>query len=135
MKPTAPFNLTPFAITLNDCPETLKPYLPPTDCRLRPDQRAFELGLYEQANGLKSEQEDFQRATRKQRETGQLPPHAPRWFTASLEPDSGERYWVPIMQGDQLEYWHQRERIVKAHKSAAPVEWKGIDPIFVEADL
>ena len=68
-KPPAPFNLTPFAITLNDCPkDTLKPYLCPTDCRLRPDQRAFELGKYERANELKNKQEEYQRATRRARE-------------------------------------------------------------------
>ncbi|KAI0089769.1 hypothetical protein BDY19DRAFT_1047654 [Irpex rosettiformis] len=44
VKPTAPFNLTPYAITLNACPEgTLKLYLSPTDCRLCPDQRVLEL--------------------------------------------------------------------------------------------
>ncbi|KAI9062281.1 hypothetical protein FKP32DRAFT_1629749 [Trametes sanguinea] len=71
VKPPAPFNLTPFAITLNDCPEdTLKPFICPTDCRLRPDQRAFELGKYERANELKNKQEEFQRATRRAREEG-----------------------------------------------------------------
>ena len=73
VKPPAPFNLTPFAITLNDCPaDTLKPYICPTDCRLRPDQRAFELGRYERANMLKNKQEEFQRATRKAREEGRV---------------------------------------------------------------
>ena len=134
-KPTAPFRLTPFAITLNDCPDTLRPYLPPTDCRLRPDQRAFELGMYERANELKLEQEDHQRATRKLRETGQLPPHRPRWFQATVETDTGERYWAPITQGDQLEYWYQREQVAKGSKSNHLIEWKDVDPIFIRADL
>jgi hypothetical protein len=135
VKPQAPFNLTPFAITLNDCPDTLQPYLPPTDCRLRPDQRAFELGKYERANELKSEQEDFQRATRRKRELGEIPPHRPRWFVASVEPDTGERYWAPIMQGDKLDYWFQRDLAVQAARSGTPFEWQDVDPIFIEADF
>ncbi|KAJ7808897.1 hypothetical protein B0H14DRAFT_3881255 [Mycena olivaceomarginata] len=70
----SPFNLTPFAITLNDCPKgTLKPYLCPTDCRLRPDQRAFEMGKYEIANGLKNEQEEKQRADAQAERAGRAP--------------------------------------------------------------
>ena len=36
--------------------------------RLRPDQRAFELGLYDLANELKQAQEEKQRGIRKARE-------------------------------------------------------------------
>jgi hypothetical protein len=68
-KPKAPFNLTPYAITLvsvpanitglinadlnlqNDIPTGLRPYLCPTDCRLRTDQRAFENAEYDRAQG------------------------------------------------------------------------------------
>lgn len=135
-KPSAPFNLTPYAMTLNDCPEeTLRPFLPPTDCRLRPDQRAFELGMYERANELKMEQEEFQRATRKRRELGEIPPHKPRWFEAKVERDTGERYWAPVMAGDRLEYWVQRERVAASGKSVEPAKWHDVDEIFIEADL
>lgn len=76
-KPPAPFNLTPFAVTLvstdyptetylatevghwreghradaaqNDIPSGLNKYLCPTDCRLRTDQRAFENAEYDRA--------------------------------------------------------------------------------------
>lgn len=48
-KPKAPFNLTPYAITLNDIPKGLEQYLCPTDCRLRTDQRAFENAEYDRA--------------------------------------------------------------------------------------
>ncbi len=66
--PGSPFNLAPFAISLDNCPkDILRPYLAPTDCRLRPDQRAFELGRYDLANELKQKQEEKQRATRKAR--------------------------------------------------------------------
>lgn len=128
-KPKAPFNLTPFAVTLNDCPEdTLKPYLPYTDCRLRPDQRAFEMGLYDRANQLKGTQEDFQRATRKKREEGILPPHRPRWFEATTDRDTGERVWMPLRNGGNVQYWEMREL---AFKMGGKEGWKGVDKIFI----
>ncbi|KAI0353218.1 hypothetical protein OH77DRAFT_1427627 [Trametes cingulata] len=133
VKPPAPFNLTPFAITLNDCPEdTLKPYLCPTDCRLRPDQRAFELGKYERANELKNKQEEFQRATRRAREEGRAPPHKPRWFSPTTEPDTRERVWMPSMIDDQVEYWLEREKVTKAKQCGIDAHWKDVDRIFIE---
>jgi len=131
-----PFNLTPFAITLNDCPkDTLKPFLCPTDCRLRPDQRAFELGKYEFANELKGEQEELQRATRRAREEGRMEPHRPRWFAAETDGDTGERVWTPSRVGEVLEYWVEREKvwktIVNAGKDVKP-QWMDVDPIFLD---
>jgi oxysterol-binding protein 1 len=132
-KPPAPFNLTPFAITLNDCPaDTLRPYLCPTDCRLRPDQRAFEQGHYERANTLKNALEERQRATRRAREEGTQGPHCPRWFEAQTEGDTGERVWSPRRVGGEdgpLEYWAERERVWKA---GGNVPWKDVEPIFLE---
>ena len=133
-KPIAPFNLTPFAITLNNCPEdTLKPFICPTDCRLRPDQRAFELGKYEDANTLKLKQEEKQRATRKAREEGRIPPHRPRWFTAETEPDTKQRYWAPSKIKEELEYWVERERVWEAKTSGIEdVTWKRVEGIFID---
>ena len=126
----SPFNLTPFAITLNDCPvDTLKPYLCPTDCRLRPDQRAFELGKYEFANDLKRMQEEKQRAIRRAREEGKLSPHQPRWFRAETDGDTGERVWAPLRAGDVLEYWVERERV---WREGGQKEWKDVDEIFID---
>jgi hypothetical protein len=114
---------------LNDCPrDTLRPYLCPTDCRLRPDQRAFELGKYELANDLKNQQEEEQRSTRKAREEGRLPIHKPRWFVAETDGDTGERMWTPIRVGDTVEYWIERERTWKENGG----QWKGVDTIFIE---
>ncbi|KAF8344941.1 Oxysterol-binding protein-domain-containing protein [Amanita rubescens] len=125
--PGAPFNLTPYAITLNDCPrDTLRPYLAPTDCRLRPDQRAFELGKYELANSLKMMQEDKQRAVRKAREEGRVPPHRPRWFVAERDEDTGERVWRPVRVGEVLEYWVERERVFRDGG-----RWKDVEDIFI----
>ncbi|GAA5971108.1 hypothetical protein JCM11641_004148 [Rhodosporidiobolus odoratus] len=131
--PNMPFNLTPYAITLNDINDDLKPWLPPTDCRLRPDQHAFEAGKFERANELKSELEDHQRATRRQREQGQLPPHQPRWFSRRTDPDTGELIWEPArtIEG-QLEYWEERLRVGKAKLSGQRAEWRDVDPIFGE---
>ena len=128
-KPSAPFNLTPFAITLNDCPEdTLRPILCPTDCRLRPDQRAFELGRYERANELKQEQEEFQRATRRAREEGRIPPHRPRWFEARTEPETGERMWEPLRgPNGELAYWQEREAVWRERRP-----WKDVERIFID---
>ena len=129
-KPPAPFNLTPFAITLNDCPTDLKPYLCPTDCRLRPDQRAFELGRYERANDLKNKQEEYQRATRRAREEGRVKSHKPRWFTAETEPDTGDRVWAPARASNKmLEYWVERERV---WREGGGKRWTGVDDIFIE---
>ncbi|TFY69652.1 hypothetical protein EVJ58_g318 [Rhodofomes roseus] len=131
-KPAAPFNLTPFAVTLNDCPDTLGPYVAPTDCRLRPDQRAFELGKYERANELKNKQEEFQRATRKAREEGRAPPHRPRWFSAETEPDTGERVWAPSTVNGELEYWIERDKVWDSRHVGQVTSWKNVDRIFIE---
>ncbi|GAA5867313.1 hypothetical protein JCM3774_003542 [Rhodotorula dairenensis] len=133
--PKTPFGLTPFAITLNDLNDALRPWLPPTDCRLRPDQHAFEAGQFERANELKSELEEFQRATRRKRETGELPPHKPRWFSRSVDPDTGELMWQPARHDDgQLDYWLERTRVGTAKLKGEPAEWQDVDQIFVETE-
>jgi len=55
------YNLTRFAITLNELTPGLKEKLPPTDSRLRPDQRCLENGEYERANAEKLRLEQRQR--------------------------------------------------------------------------
>ncbi|XP_029127654.1 oxysterol-binding protein-related protein 2A isoform X3 [Cajanus cajan] len=70
------YNLTPFAITLNELTPGLKEKLPPTDSRLRPDQRHLENGEYEKANFEKQRLEKRQRMSRKIQENG----WKPRWF-------------------------------------------------------
>lgn len=44
------YNLTRWAIQLNEITPGLKEKLAPTDCRLRPDQHHLELGEYDQAS-------------------------------------------------------------------------------------
>jgi len=127
-----PFNLTPYAITLNDDNPKIRAWLPPTDCRLRPDQHAFEQGHFERANELKNDLENHQRTTRKARETGELPPHEPRWFARKRDKDTGEGYWEPAREASGLlEYWEERRRVGEARKEGRKeVEWSKVDPIY-----
>nr|XP_023891922.1 oxysterol-binding protein-related protein 1C-like isoform X1 [Quercus suber]XP_023891923.1 oxysterol-binding protein-related protein 1C-like isoform X2 [Quercus suber] len=70
------YNLTRFGITLNELTSGLKEKLPPTDSRLRPDQKCLENGEYEMANSEKLRLEQRQRQARKMQERG----WKPRWF-------------------------------------------------------
>ncbi|KAG9143156.1 hypothetical protein Leryth_021362 [Lithospermum erythrorhizon] len=71
------YNLTSFAITLNELTPGLKEKLPPTDSRLRPDQRHLENGEYDKANAEKLRLETRQRMSRKLQEDG----WKPKWFS------------------------------------------------------
>ncbi|XP_077213391.1 oxysterol-binding protein-related protein 1C-like isoform X2 [Tasmannia lanceolata] len=55
------YNFSRFAITLNELTPGLKEKLPPTDSRLRSDQRCLENGEYEMANAEKLRLEQRQR--------------------------------------------------------------------------
>ncbi|KAL6979728.1 Oxysterol-binding protein-related protein 2A [Sarracenia purpurea var. burkii] len=90
------YNMTSFAITLNELTPGLQEKLPPTDSRLRPDQRHLENGEYEKANAEKLRLERRQRMSRKLQENG----WNPRWFRREGE-DGPFRY----MGG----YWEARE--------------------------
>lgn len=118
-RPTGvPFNLTPFVITLNDLPDRLRPWLAPTDTRLRPDQRAMEDGRYEFAATEKNRLEEKQRTKRKQREA-RGEEFVPHWFRKGKCPISGEEYWV-----FNAKYWEERERAGRGEG------WKGQEDIF-----
>lgn len=103
------YNLTSFAITLNELTAGLQEKLPPTDSRLRPDQRHLENGEYEKANAEKQRLERRQRMSRKLQENG----WKPRWFQRESE-DGPFRY-----VGD---YWEAREQ----------GKWDGCPNIFGE---
>ncbi|GER49221.1 oxysterol-binding protein [Striga asiatica] len=90
------YNLTRFAITMNEFTPGLKEKLPPTDSRLRPDQRCLENGEYEKANAEKLRLEQRQRQARSMQERG----WKPRWF-AKDEGSDAYRY----IGG----YWEARE--------------------------
>ncbi|XP_057530094.1 oxysterol-binding protein-related protein 1D isoform X2 [Amaranthus tricolor] len=100
------YNLTPFAISLNELTPGLQGKLPPTDSRLRPDQRHLENGEYELANAEKLRLEQLQRQARRIQESG----WQPRWFQKDEE--GCYRY----IGG----YWETREK----------GNWEGIPDIF-----
>ncbi|CAI0403964.1 unnamed protein product [Linum tenue] len=70
------YNLSRFAITLNELTPGLEEKLPPTDSRLRPDQRCLEKGQYDMADAEKLRLEQRQRQARKMQESG----WKPMWF-------------------------------------------------------
>jgi hypothetical protein len=118
-RPTGiPFNLTPFVVTLNDINENLEPWLPPTDTRLRPDQRAMEDGRYDFAATEKNRVEEKQRKKRREREA-KGEEFVPHWFSQAKCPISGETFWQ--FNG---RYWKERER------AAEGKAWRGVEDIF-----
>ncbi|KAJ9638275.1 hypothetical protein H2199_006962 [Coniosporium tulheliwenetii] len=116
-----PFNLTPFGLTLNALPERLRPLLPPTDCRLRPDQRAMEDGEYDKAAEEKARVEEKQRAKRREREA-KGEEFVPRWFSKKQCEISGEEYWA-----FSHEYWKVREQVADGKTKW---EGQGLEDIF-----
>ncbi|CAE6390182.1 unnamed protein product [Rhizoctonia solani] len=62
------YGFTAFTITLNELTPDLVGIVPPTDSRLRPDQRAMEEGRIDDADQLKIQLEEGQRARRRARE-------------------------------------------------------------------
>lgn len=92
------YNFTRFAMTLNELTPGLKEKLPPTDSRLRPDQRYLENGEYEMANSEKLRLEQRQRQARKMQERG----WKPRWFAKDKGSDTYRYiggYWEAREQG------------------------------------
>ncbi|CAM8947619.1 unnamed protein product [Rhodiola kirilowii] len=106
------YNLTPFAISLNEITPGLMEHLPPTDSRLRPDQRHLENGEYELANAEKLRLEQLQRQARKLQERG----WQPRWF--HKDDEDGCYHYVGG-------YWEKREEDKK---------WDTIPNIFRESN-
>ncbi|KAI3453519.1 hypothetical protein Pfo_010182 [Paulownia fortunei] len=102
------YNLTSFAITLNELTPGLKEKLPPTDSRLRPDQRHLENGEFDKANAEKLRLEMRQRMSRKLQEHG----WKPRWFQRDGE--------GPFLYNGG--YWEAREQ----------GKWDGCPNIFGE---
>ncbi|GMJ15068.1 OSBP(oxysterol binding protein)-related protein 2A [Hibiscus trionum] len=102
------YNLTSFAITLNELTPELQEKLPPTDSRLRPDQRGLENGEFDKANAEKQRLEKRQRMSRKMQENG----WKPRWFKKDGD---GPFYYAGG-------YWEAREQ----------GNWDGCPNIFSE---
>ncbi|PQE07160.1 hypothetical protein CJF31_00004803 [Rutstroemia sp. NJR-2017a BVV2] len=123
-RPTGiPFNLTPFVLTFNDINDNIRPWLPPTDSRLRPDQRAMEDGEYDFAATEKNRLEEKQRARRREREqNGEA--FVPHWFEKAKCPITGESFWA--FNG---KYWEERE------KAPTGEAWRDVEDIFNDAPV
>lgn len=111
------YGLTTFAASLNEITELEKGKLPPTDCRLRPDQRAAENGDLDTAEVWKAKLEEGQRIRRKElEEKGEK--HKPRWFVRVDGGDEGEEVWK--LKGGKEGYWEERAR----------GKWDGVENIL-----
>uniref|UniRef100_A0A914QGS7 Oxysterol-binding protein n=1 Tax=Panagrolaimus davidi TaxID=227884 RepID=A0A914QGS7_9BILA len=95
-------NFTKFAIELNE----LEDGLPPTDSRLRPDQRLMEDGKWSQANEVKQKLEESQRERRKKREEAGIE-YEPLWFKRK---DSSEMVDQNDVYTFNENYWEKREK-------------------------
>lgn len=73
------YGFTYFAMSLNEITDDIKNIIPPTDSRLRPDQRALEQGDIDTAEELKHELEEAQRDRRKDLEASGEE-YVPQWF-------------------------------------------------------
>lgn len=115
--PGAPkhYGLTTFAATLNEVTPIEDGKIPPTDSRLRPDQRALEDGDLDRAEEIKVKLEEGQRARRREMEsTGES--WTPRWFVQVA--DDGEVVWR--LRNGKDGYWDER----------AKGGWSGVMPVF-----
>ncbi|XP_038125348.1 oxysterol-binding protein-related protein 3 isoform X1 [Cyprinodon tularosa] len=88
------YGFTKFAIELNELEPSLKQLLPPTDTRLRVDQRLLEEGNLEAAEEEKQRIEQLQRDRRKVLEESNVA-HQPKFFRKSKEDTwvSNNTYW------------------------------------------
>lgn len=112
-----------FTATLNEITQLEREgAIPPTDSRLRPDQRALENGDVDDAERLKAQLEEGQRARRRQMEAKNGDGHdgwMPRWFAPTEEADSGgETAWR--LKDGRDSYWEERAR----------KEWTGVVPVL-----
>lgn len=96
------YGYSSFAMEMNELPPELEPFLPPTDSRLRPDQRMLEEGLVDEADRKKDEIEELQRLRRKElAKKGEE--HVPRFFKKTKD-QCGRDVWVT-----NGTYWDVRE--------------------------
>ncbi|XP_075883734.1 oxysterol-binding protein-related protein 3 isoform X2 [Nelusetta ayraudi] len=88
------YGFTKFAIELNELEPSVKLLLPPTDTRLRVDQRLLEEGDLEAAEEQKQRIEQLQRDRRRVQEEGGLT-HQPKFFRKSKDDTwvSNNTYW------------------------------------------
>uniref|UniRef100_A0A3B5QYF6 Oxysterol-binding protein n=1 Tax=Xiphophorus maculatus TaxID=8083 RepID=A0A3B5QYF6_XIPMA len=105
------YGFTQFAVELNELDSSLKPLLPPTDTRFRPDQRLLEEGNIDGAEEQKQRIEQLQRERRRVLQDNSMI-HQPRFFKKSKDDT-----WV-----SNNTYWEQR-RDPGFSKVDFPVLW------------
>lgn len=112
------YGFTTFAAGLNDITAIEKDKIPITDSRLRPDQRALEMGKLDEAEGLKAKLEERQRSRRKVLEShgGQW---RPRFFEEIGKADTGDEEVYRLKVGSEG-YWECREQ----------GKWDGVQTVF-----
>ncbi|KAI9684471.1 MAG: hypothetical protein M1829_002281 [Trizodia sp. TS-e1964] len=97
------YGFTAFAASLNEVTAVERGQLPPTDSRLRPDQRAAEFGDLDAAELVKAQLEERQRVRRRKLdERGEE--WVPRWFARGGDEES----WR--LKGGREGYWEERAR-------------------------
>ena len=117
--PEAPkrYGFTTFAASLNEITPVEQGKLPPTDSRLRPDQRAAEDGDWDQAETLKVRLEEAQRKRRKVMEDEGVT-WQPKWFGRVEGGDGAEEVWVA--KGGKESYWEERRK----------GKWQGVEKVL-----
>ena len=111
------YGFTYFAMSLNELKKDMEPFLPPTDSRLRPDQRALEEGRVDDAEQTKQAVEGAQRERRKQREA-EGKAYQPSWFHKEKD-DVEWQYGDP----NGKEYFKKRAEAVEAGPKKARQVW------------
>lgn len=97
------YNFTKFTLQLNKITSEMKKSLPPTDSRLRTDQRALENGDLTLANQEKHRLEERQRAMRKKREQEGIE-SKPAYFEGYIDPITGVQEFKYIN-----DYWEDKK--------------------------
>jgi hypothetical protein len=101
------YGFTTFAASLNEITDVEKGKLPPTDSRLRPDQRYAERGDLDEAETWKMRLEEKQRERRKEVDARD-DVHKPRWFVKVEGGDEGEEMWK--LKTGKGGYWDERSK-------------------------
>ncbi|KDN52515.1 hypothetical protein K437DRAFT_254097 [Tilletiaria anomala UBC 951] len=118
------YGFTYFAMSLNEITKDMEPFLPCTDSRLRPDQRALEEGKVDEAEETKLAVEGAQRERRKKREAeGKV--YKPLWFHKQND-DVEWQYGAP----GGHEYFKKRAEVVDAGPKKAKDVWGDLPEIF-----
>lgn len=114
------YNMTKWAITLNEeVSEAERPLLPPTDSRLRPDQRALENGLFDLGSKTKQVLEEGQRTRRREMEEAGKK-WEPLWFDKVIDEATGRmdyRYKGTFFEQRQKGDWSMCPKIFECAES------------------